>query len=277
MEQYFVAEPHFSVSRIFASGQCFRMSPLGENRFEVIAAGDYLIVEERPDGHIFYCSYKEFESRWRQYFDLEENYGKYIEAADPNDGYLAAALRFGDGVRILRQDLWEMIITFIISSQNNIPRIRKLVDALCSRYGEEKYNRSGGKYRSFPTVGQLAQADEEELRSMKFGYRSRYIVQTAKMVHDRQVDLETLSGLDDTVCMKELVRLPGVGKKVAECIRLFGMHRLDAFPLDTHMLQMLEREYKGHFPFERYRGFNGVMQQYIFYYEVFGRKEEANE
>lgn len=274
METCLIQTPYFSAGQIWGSGQCFRMTELSKHTYEVIAGRNRIVVEERADGHLFHCSREAFDTFWKDYFDLTEDYGRCIDAADPADGYMQRSVAFSRGVRILRQDLWEMIVTFIISSQNNIPRIRQLVRILCETFGDRMTDKDGAVYYSFPSSDQLAAVSETRLRELKFGYRSGYIVKTARMIEEGTVNLDTVRQANEGECQKQLLLLPGVGKKVAECIRLFGLHHLDAFPLDTHMLQMLEREYKGQFPFERYRGFNGVMQQYIFYYELAGRKGE---
>ena len=168
---------------------------------------------------------------------------------------------------IVRQDLWEMIITFLISQQNNISRIRGCIDRLCKRYGEQKYSEEGVEYWTFPTAEQLGTATEEELRALGMGYRAKYLVETTRSILSGEVSLEKLYRM----CYyrrarQELMKLSGVGEKVADCICLFALHHMDAFPIDTHIRQVLDIHYKRGFPNRRYHGLRGIMQQYIFYY-----------
>ncbi|MCI8814441.1 MAG: 8-oxoguanine DNA glycosylase, partial [Lachnospiraceae bacterium] len=183
-----------------------------------------------------------------------------------------AAARLGGGIRILRQELWEMIVTFIISQRNNIPRIRKCVAALCREFGEKGVDFRGKVYDMFPTPLALAQASEETLRGCGLGYRAPYIQKTARMVRDGQVNLDDLFSMDYAGAKVQLLKLCGVGEKVADCISLFALHNIEAFPVDTHIQDTLKR-YPDGFPFERYAGFAGILQQYAFYYELFGTEE----
>ena len=162
-------------------------------------------------------------------------------------------------------------MTFIISQQNNIPRIQKCVDALCGEFGSEAENFHGNTYRLFPGPETVASATEERLREMGLGYRAPYIVKTARMVCEKEVDLDRLPALGYEEAKAELLKLCGVGTKVADCICLFALHHIEAFPIDTHIKAMLKRYPEG-FPFERYQGFAGVLQQYAFYYELHGQK-----
>lgn len=135
-----ITKDNFSIRQICESGQCFRMQRLegkGE-KYVLTALGRYLEIEQRENQLFFDCTLEEFEGIWRKYFDLEEDYGKIINMIDPKDDYLVKAASYGSGIRILRQDLWEMIISFIVSQQNNIVRIRKCIENLCEKYGEEK-------------------------------------------------------------------------------------------------------------------------------------------
>ena len=146
---------NFSLKEICQSGQCFRMRETEENTYELIAGDQYLKLTQEGTIVTFYCSDVEFLCYWVPYFDLDADYGGYIEKINPRDRYLCAAAASGSGIRILRQDLWEMIITFLISQQNNITRIRGCIDRLCKRYGEKKVSLDGMEYWSFPTPQQL--------------------------------------------------------------------------------------------------------------------------
>ena len=213
---------NFSLREICRSGQCFRMHETAENNtYELVAGDKYLKISQAGSIVNFYCSDVEFICYWVPYFDIDSDYGRYIEKVNPRDTYLSAAVQCGNGIRILRQDLWEMIITFLISQQNNISRIRSCIERLCVRYGE-KLKAGDTEYYSFPTPQQLSGATEEELRRLGMG--------------------------------------------------LFALHHMDAFPIDTHIRQVLDEHYRRGFPNRRYHGMRGIMQQYIFYYELIGER-----
>ena len=274
----------FSIPQICESGQCFRLDAVSEDTYELLAGSRYLKIGIRQkdpvdetDGSgkadvygetILYCTQEEYDSFWKEYFDLSVSYSDYIARIDADDDYLRSAAEFGRGIRILRQDTWEMIITFILSQQNNIPRIKGLIRTLSERYGRRKETQDKRVYYTFPEAEALSKATEQELRDLKLGYRSKYICGTAQMVADGRIDLEALRSLDYAEARAELMRLPGIGGKVADCICLFALHQMDAFPVDTHIKKVMELHYPDGFPFERYRGCAGVMQQYIFYYDL---------
>lgn len=266
-----IQNKNFSVQQISESGQCFRMEQVSENRFSMIALGKYLELEQKDEDIIFYCSGDEFESVWKRYFDLDNDYSRYIHAIPSEDKYLVSTAEYGTGIRILEQDIWEMVITFIISQQNNIKRIRRTIAMLCEKYGEKKH--IAGKteeavYYSFPEPCSLANATPEELKACNLGYRAKYLLSTANSIHNGEVDLNSLKHMSYEEARKELLKLCGVGVKVADCICLFGLHMLDAFPMDTHILQVFEKHYPKGFPFASFEGFAGVIQQYIFYYDL---------
>lgn len=258
----------FDIHKICNSGQCFRMHPVDGNRYRLVAYGEYLEITQEGNNVSFSCTEEEFASRWREYFDLDTDYGAIVESVDEADAYLNAAVQCGAGMRILRQELWEVIISFIISQQNNIPRIRKCVEALCLHFGEKRTTPEGIEYHTFPTPEALAGCSQEELGSCGLGYRAKYIRNTACMIADGRVSLEMIGQMDYEAARAELMKLCGVGIKVAECICLFALHHVDAFPVDTHIKDMLENHYPDGFPFDRYQGFAGILQQYAFYYEL---------
>lgn len=282
---------NFNISQICDSGQCFRMIPLkekvpekdqltrvGEERenmhMGVIASDRYLEVEQSGNECIFHCTEEEFEEFWKAYFDLEVDYSVYMAQINPNDTYLKNAAVFGSGMRILKQDLWEMIVSFLISQQNNIPRIRKCISNICREYGEERMNFRGEVFYTFPKPEVLAGLDEDALKACNLGYRSKYVVRSARSVVNGEVDLEAIKQMPYKKAKEELLKLFGVGVKVADCICLFALHHLQAFPIDTHINQALETYYKKGFPKRRYKGSEGVLQQYIFYYELMGKPLE---
>ena len=258
---------YFDAGQIHLSGQCFRMSEKKEGHYTVCAGDKYTEIVRCDDGWQFLCSEEAFENFWKHYFALDEDYESYRAKINPKDSYLTAAAGFGSGIRILNQDLWEMIITFLISQQNNIARIRKCIESLCVHYGKQMITADGTVYNAFPTAEALAAASEEDLRGLNLGYRSKYIAKTARDVFEGHFDLEKVRLMPYKEAKTALLELYGVGTKVADCICLFGLHQMSAFPVDTHISQVLDREYKKGFPFRRYSGCQGLMQQYIFYYD----------
>lgn len=259
---------NFNISQICDSGQCFRMTQKGDDIHSIIALGRYLEIEQHGRECMFHCSEEEYEDFWKKYFDVDEDYSYYISQINPNDNYLKEAAQFGSGIRILRQDLWEMIASFLISQQNNIVRIRRCINHICESYGEPKINFRGETYYTFPKPEKLAFLPEDALKECNLGYRSKYVVRTARSIAEGETDLGQIYHMPYEKARAELLKLFGVGEKVADCICLFGLHHLQAFPIDTHIMQALGKHYKRGFPKRRYKGYEGVMQQYIFYWEL---------
>ena len=263
--------PDTDLGQICESGQCFRMRNINkEGEYEIIAGDKRLIISQKEDELIMDCAMDEYERFWKNYFDADTDYGKIKALADDTDPYLKRAVARGYGIRILKQDLWEMIVTFLISQQNNIPRIRKCIENICRAYGEEKLTETGESYYSFPTAKRLGILEEDALMECNLGYRSKYVVRTAKDIISGKFDLDAIMDMDYESSREELPKMYGVGKKVADCVCLFALHHVDAFPIDTHIRQVLDREYSEGFPFKKYAGYLGIMQQYIFYYDLHG-------
>lgn len=296
------------LAQLAASGQSFRMWQVGQGCFALIAFGKYLEVAQGGgmDGNtgepevygdslaygearicgkpgeyepgelagrefVFSCTEEEFSSTWQAYFDLGTDYGAVKQRIDPADGYLRGAVEFGAGIRILRQELWETIVVFLISQQNNIPRIRRCVELLCEHYGRRQENFRGEAYAAFPEPGALADATLEELLGCNLGYRAKYVKRVAEAVAGGEFDLQALAGMPYEDARRELMKLYGAGTKVAECICLFALHHVDAFPVDTHIEKILKRHYPQGFPLSRYEGCAGILQQYMFYYDLAGK------
>ena len=266
-----------NLGQICDSGQCFRMRRLPTEDeaglYEIIATDCRLTARQLDDGVELDCDEMEYERFWRSYFDIESgtDYAAIIASVDPADEYLTGVARAGSGIRILRQDLWEMIVTFLISQQNNIPRIHKCIDNICREYGGFKTVDADGYY-TFPTPEDLAGLEEDDLMPCNLGYRSKYVVRAARSVVEGTLDLDAIRRMDHESARTELLTVFGIGAKVAECICLFALHHLDSFPIDTHIRQVLEREYgtayDKDFPFDRYHDHLGVIQQYMFYGEL---------
>ncbi len=239
---------NFSLEQICDSGQCFRMKKTGENTYSLVAGNQYLEVSQKGSIVDFNCSDTELICFWVPYFDLDADYSAYIEKVNPRDKYLSAAAAHGSGIRILQQDLWEMIVTFLISQQNNISRIRGCIERLCARYGEKRISGNGVEYYGFPGPEILAEATEQELRELGLGYRARYIAETARTIVQGEISLEKIYRMRYYNRAKnELMKLCGVGEKVADCICLFALHHMDAFPVDTHIRQVLDEHYREDF------------------------------
>lgn len=268
-----ITKDNFSIGQICMSGQCFRMNALEDEKkgaVGLVAFGKYLEVFQNGNEICFDCTQEDYDNIWKSYFDMETDYAAVIKRIDATDSYLMSAASFGSGIRILRQDLWEMIISFIISQQNNIKRIRKCINLLCEKYGEKKIALNGMEYYDFPTPEALSQASIEDLYACNLGYRSRYIYETSNAILHREIDLKTLVTLSYFDASKELLKLCGVGAKVADCICLFALHKLEAFPKDTHINKVLATQYPNGFPFEMYHDCGGILQQYLFFYDLNG-------
>lgn len=266
--------PYFDIAQICDSGQCFRMEQIREHVYRIIAGDRYLEIRQQGQNCTFFCSEEEFHEYWEDYFDLRTDYGAYIESINPRDLYLTHAAQLGSGIRILNQDLWEMIVSFLISQQNNIVRIRRCIKNICEKYGEKKQTPDGDVYYAFPRPEVLAELDEDALKACNLGYRSKYVVRTARSVAAGEMDLGQIQKMSYKKAKQELLKLYGVGEKVADCICLFALHKLEAFPVDTHIRQALDKHYRRGFPMRRYKGYQGVLQQYIFYYELKGDQEK---
>ena len=265
-----------NLQQIADSGQCFRMCPDGDGKYSIIASDRQVTAVQENDGSgiILDCDPDEYEAFWRGYFDIDTDYSAIRSMADPRDDFLYKAVQKGSGIRILKQDLWEMIVTFLISQQNNIPRIKKCIENICVKYGRKCTDRYGKTYHAFPVPGSLSSLGDDDLMECNLGYRSKYVVRAARAVENGDLDLDMIRKLSPQKAREELLKVYGIGSKVADCVCLFALHDLNAFPVDTHIKTVLEREYgeagmRARF-FERYEGYLGVMQQYIFYAELKG-------
>ena len=265
----FIKNNYINLKQIAESGQCFRWKKMCPGRYFVISDGRAACFFQEKTGIRILCREKD-EEYFRRYLDLDIDYGKVIEQIDEKDDFLIGAAQMGRGIRILRQNLWEMIISFIISQRNNIPRIMKSIDALCEKLGEQIVFDYEGEHLvgyTFPSPEVIVGAD---LSEFKFGYREKYIRQTAENILEGKFDLEEVKDAVDEGKTPEQVKemlkqLKGVGEKVASCIQLFGLHQLSLFPIDTWIAKVEKMYYNGHFPVEKYKDAAGIMQQYLFF------------
>ncbi|NCB63923.1 MAG: DNA-3-methyladenine glycosylase 2 family protein [Clostridia bacterium] len=259
----------FDLKQIADSGQCFRLNRAADGSYNADAGERRLNIRGLGGGRFALdCGREEFETFWRAYFDLDADYGAWRRAVDAEDDYLTQAAEYGSGIRILRQDPWEMLCTFILSQRKKIPAIKSAVETLCRKYGKP-FETDGGIRFAFPAPERLAGCTVEELGTCALGYRAKYVHAAARMTASGELDLAGLGKAEDEVLLEALKGVYGVGDKVASCVMLFGFHRMDAFPKDVWIYKALDARYRDGFPYDRYRGFNGVIQQYIFYYQRF--------
>lgn len=246
---------NFDLDQIYESGQVFRWEERPSGGY-YLPIGDSVIAIDEDDRKFYSTESHEYCQKVYDYFDLSTNYLKIeTEVYRTHDKYLIQCYEHSKGIHILRQNLWEVLTTFIISQNNNIPRIKKSVKALCN-----------GSH--FPTPEELLVID---LSDKGLGYRDKYIKDACKhFMNPRYVDL--LHSKDHELVRDALKDIHGVGDKVADCVRLFGLHHLEAFPIDTHIKQVINREYGGKMPDWVQSKYAGVFQQYIFYYETNCRK-----
>jgi 3-methyladenine DNA glycosylase/8-oxoguanine DNA glycosylase len=260
-----IQNPDFNIRKIAESGQCFRLKPMQTGGYALVAYNRVLRVTDSPEGAALDCSQAEFDAIWRDYFDLAADYASIRAQADPADAFLQHACDYGKGIRMLRQEPWEMLVSFIISQRKNIPSIQYCIEALCSRYGEP-IESGGESFYSFPSAQTLAALDESHFLACSLGYRAKYVLSAARMVSSGTLDLSAIAAYSSEALYAALLTVPGVGEKVANCVMLFGYHRLDRFPRDVWINRIESREYDGAFPIERYPDTAGALQQYIFYY-----------
>jgi len=252
---------NFALRDTLDCGQAFRWREVSSDCFEGFAYNKFLRIGFKDNCFILYnTSIEDFENIWKNYFDIERDYGEIISGFSDNP-ILKAASEFACGIRILKQEPWEALCSFIISQNNNIPRIKGIIERLCENFG--KKDASG--YFSFPTPEKIATLSLTDLQVLRSGFRAKYILDAAKKVADGTIQLEKLRGLDTDTARQELMKIYGVGAKVADCTLLFGLGHLNAFPKDVWIKRALESLCDGILP-ECTKGYEGIAQQYIFHY-----------
>ncbi|MDR3278231.1 MAG: DNA-3-methyladenine glycosylase 2 family protein [Oscillospiraceae bacterium] len=262
----------FDLTATFECGQCFRWNA-DENGVYTGVAMNRAVRVRRDGARVFISgTAADFERVWRPYFDLELDYAEIRSRLQIN-GHMARAARFGAGLRILRQDRWEALCSFILSQCNNIPRIKRIIEALCREFGDPILF-DGDTYYGFPPPERLAGLSETDLAPLRAGYRAKYILSAAEAVASGALDLAGLAQKSPEEALTALKRLDGVGDKVASCAVLFGLHMLDAFPIDTWMKKAIARHYGDGFDPKIFSPYAGLAQQYMFYYERSGRKQD---
>ena len=248
MEQTYVIEncKSFNVRDIFECGQCFRWNEQEDGSYTGIFGKNVLNVKQEPEGKIIITGICDGDIKevCRKYFDLDRDYEAIKEKLASIDEYMQESIKYGEGIRILNQDLWEMIISFIVSANNNIPRIKGIIDRMSKKYGTCIVFR-GQEYYTFPTPEALATASMEDLRALGLGFRDKYIFETTRKIVNGEVDLEKLKQEESTKNIRnELLTLSGVGPKVADCILLFStLKRFDVFPIDVWVRRVMNDLY----------------------------------
>ncbi len=259
MSEYKIPKPDvFSLALCLDCGQAFRWEKDG-NCFKGVAFGKFLKIEETDNEIIFYdTSEYEFENIWKPYFDLDTDYRKIISCYD-EDNLIKAVTQFS-GIRILRQEPWEALCSFIISQNNNIPRIKGIVSRLCESFGEKT-----GDGFTFPSAEKLADLTVEDLSVLRAGFRAKYIIDAANKVACGDVDFKKIDENPIEFGREELIKIKGVGAKVAECTLLYGFHKLTAFPVDVWVKRIMAEMYPNGLP-ACVKGTEGIAQQYLFHY-----------
>ena len=258
-------ERELSPRRTFDCGQCFRWNEGGDGKYRGVASGRAAVVWTEGGSAWIECAPGDIDF-WREYLDMETDYEaarRSIEVCD----YLRDCAAYGEGIRILRQDRWEALCSFIISQCNNIPRIRGIVERLCALFGEE-LDAPWGRVYAFPGPEVLAPLSEADLAPLRSGYRAKYIIEAARAAASGALDLEAVAEMPRAEdCRAALKRLPGVGDKVANCAVLFGLHRMDAFPIDVWVKKALREHMPAGFDPASLGEYAGLAQQYMFFRE----------
>lgn len=282
MEQKYIIKncKSFKVKDIFECGQCFRWNEELDGSYTGIFEHNVLNVKEEKDIVITGICNGDIEDICKNYFDLDRNYEEIKETLSLIDDNMKESIRYGEGIRILNQDLWEMIISFIISANNNIPRIKGIIERLSKKYGNE-IEWKGQKYYTFPSCEQLKDVTVQDYRNLGLGFRDIRLYETTLMILNKEVDLEKLRNNPNTQEVRnELLKLSGVGPKVADCILLFSdLKRFDVFPIDVWVRRVMNDLYIKEvdetkvsktkiekLAEEKFGNLKGLAQQYLFYW-----------
>ena len=268
----------FDMGKIQISGQCFRVKEIEEGVFRFITGNHVVYIKKAEDGPDdeqegitleVSCTKTEWEEVWTKYFDLERNYEQIVADETGKHEFTDRAIACGRGLRILKQDPWEMLITFIISQRKSIPAISSAVEALCRRFGDELKTEKETVY-TFPTPEQMSAATAEDLKACGLGYRAPYIRNAVDKACQGDLNVYELENLPDDELYERLIELHGVGKKVANCVLLFGYARCNRVPVDVWISRAIDENFGGENLFPMFGENGGIIQQYVFYYEKHG-------
>lgn len=265
---------NFNLCQIFECGQCFRWNRTDDGGYIGVAYGKALKIMQKNDGSVilFNTTDEDFANIWYNYFDFGVNYTD-IKAKLCNDRVLKEAISYGEGIRILNQELWETVVSFIISASNNIPRIKRIISELCKLFGE-KIEYMDNVFYTFPTYEKIASLTTEDLAPIKAGFRDKYILAAAD-AFSKGLCTESFYNLGYDDAKKELMKIKGIGNKVADCILLFGLAKRNSFPVDVWIKRIMEHCYFDkeqsndtirQFAEEKFSDLGGYAQQYLFFY-----------
>lgn len=265
----------FVPKHIFDCGQCFRWNEEEDGSYTGTAYKKTINVKKEGEKIIlFNTNIDDFKNIWYDYFDLKKDYTN-IKNELSKDNVLEGAIKFGQGIRILNQDEWEILISFIISANNRIPMIKRAIEKLSEKYGVFLEEYRGKKRYSFPTAGTLSKLSEEEIRTCSTGFRAKYILSASKIVSENEKLLYDIKNLCLKDAREELIKFSGVGPKVADCIMLFSMNKSGAFPIDVWVKRVMEHFYVSegiklneiqNYAADKFGDLAGYAQQYLFYY-----------
>lgn len=246
---------NFSLNDTIECGQVFRFTKIKDNEFNLYSKDNYANLKQDGENLIVKSKNPDY---FEDYFDLKTDYNKLLKGFD-GDEYLEKARKYCGGIRILRQDKWEALASFILSSNNNIKRIKGIIERFCSLYGEE----IEGGY-AFPTYDMVSKLNEDDLKPIRAGFRDKYLLDSAKKVKNKEVDLEEVDNMEFLDAKESLKQIKGVGDKVAECVLLFGFHRMEAFPIDVWMKKVLKEKYPNGLS-EQLNSSRGLAQQILYH------------
>ena len=271
----------FELKHIFECGQCFRWNLQEDGSYIGVIPNGVIQVKQQQEKIQFkgICE-GNLKERITDYFDLDNNYDQIKRKLAKIDGFMQISTQFGTGIRILHQDLWECIISFIISANNNIPRIKRIIERISKEYGT-KVKFEEKEYSLFPTPEQLSKASIQDLRNCGLGFRDKRVFATTQMILEKKIDLHQLQTLEDSETIRnQLLTLEGVGPKVADCILLFALKKFDVFPMDVWVRRVMNELYFHNENEEKIRiqmvhelaqkkffGLSGIAQQYLFYWK----------
>ena len=267
----------FDLAQTLECGQCFHFVKLDENDYVLTAKGRLLHVSQEDDTVTFYDTEKdEYVNVWKDYFDMDRDYSAIKKKLLKKDDKLKDAIESMWGVRILNQDFFETLISFIISQNKQIPHIKKIVSDISAKFGTYNGTYGGVDMYTFPTLEQLTNASEEDFKELKTGFRAPYIMDAIRRNMAGQFDENELKNMEYDSCIKELMTIKGVGEKVANCVSLFGLGKKEAFPVDVWIKRIMETMYFdgedtpkdkiAAFAKEQFGDLGGFAQQYLFYY-----------
>lgn len=252
-----------NMKKIMESGQCFRINKIDTNKYLVISKDLACIAKQIGNDTEIKCNKKD-EDYWLYYFDMMQDHDTIGSTFIKDDKYINDAVNFGKGLRLLKQDNYECLVSFIISQRKNIPAIKTSIESLSSTFGEKR-EIFGVEYSTFPSIEQLYGKSLKD--KFGLGYRAEYLEKLVEKLYRKEIDLEKIKQMNYNKGLMELKKIKGVGDKVANCVLLYSLNKENAFPIDIWMQRIIDNEFNGEFPFEKYKHYKGLLQLYMFYYE----------